>query len=164
MSTNVDNSFALQCKNNQGGVTEIYLFPFTQLSRSAVEFNQQLIDDFPDTDIVKYEVLGSTFNESSKIAQGGVEWNQTVSFRAPRLTSLSELYKLTLKDYCVIIRDRNGLYRMIGLWNGATANVTDTTGSSKNSFQGYNVTLTAKEDNQAYFITETRFNEFFTIL
>ena len=164
MSTNVDNGIARQCKNNQGGLQEVYVFPFTQLSRSQVEVTNQSITDFPDTDIVKYEIFGASFNENSKIAQGGVEWSQTVSFKAHRLAETSELYKLTLKDYCVLIRDRNGLYRIIGVWNGATANVTSTSGADKSSFQGYNVSFQAKEDNQAYFISATKFNEFFTIL
>jgi len=166
--TNIENSIGLQCKNNQGGVAELYLFPFTQLSRSDVEYlssNDQTINDFPDTDVVQINIFGASFSESSKIAQGGVEWTQTVSFRVHELYLTRELHKLTYKDYCAVIRDRNGLYRIIGIWNGATANVTSTTGTNKNSFQGYTVTLTAKEDNQAYYIAnQTKFNEFFTIL
>ena len=164
MSTNVDTGIDRQCKNNQGGLIDVYVFPFTQLSRSDVELTAQSITDFPDTDIVKYEIFGASFNENSKIAQGGVEWTQTVSFKAHRLAETSELHKLTYKDYCVLIRDRNGLYRVVGLWNGATAKVTSTSGSDKGSFQGYNVSFEAKEDNQAYFISATKFNEFFTIL
>ena len=59
---------------------------------------------------------------------------------------------LTSKDYRAIFIDRVGNIRILGLYNGCEATVTDTTGGDKTSANSYQITITAKEDNQAYYM------------
>ena len=50
--------------------------------------------------------------------------------------------------------DEAGVIRILGLWNGLTTTITNETGSDKPSMNGYKLTMTGKEDNQAYFIED----------
>ena len=72
----------------------------------------------------EYEATGMSFNENAKIANGGVEWSQSLSFKIPVIDRTTEVDKLNYKDYCVIFRDRQNVLRLMGLWNGATIETT----------------------------------------
>ena len=52
----------------------------------------------------------------------------------------------------------------MGLWNGATIETSNATGTDKASFMGYDVKVSAKETRQAQFITPVVFNNIFTII
>ena len=56
------------------------------------------------------------------------------------------------QDYCAIFLDRNGNYRIIGVWNGGEVTVNATTGGEKSGMNGSTVSLKARENNQAYFL------------
>ena len=79
-------------------------------------------------------------------------WTQTLNLELLKTYEGSEAYKLVNKDYRAIFIDRVGNIRILGLYNGCEATVTDTTGSDKSSANSYQITITAKEDNQAYYI------------
>lgn len=140
------------CKNLQGGIDAIYLFPFVKYSRSQIKTLGQKLVQFPTTFIYTYFSQVSDFSENTSIERGNVTWTQTLNFELLKTYEGSEAYKLVNKDYRAIFIDRVGNIRIIGLYNGCEATVTDTTGSDKSSANSYQITITAKEDNQAYYI------------
>tara|TARA_R110000823_G_scaffold167851_1_gene299848 strand:+ start:1408 stop:2682 length:1275 start_codon:yes stop_codon:yes gene_type:complete len=141
------------CKTHQGGIDKVYLFPFVKYSRSQIEINGVFLNEFPVTEVFDFDVVNEAYTESSNNDSGGVFYSQNLSFDIPVTTPKSEAYKLVKKDYRAIILDRLGNYRILGLYNGLEASLTNSTGSNKKSLNGYKVTLKGKEENQAHFLT-----------
>lgn len=166
----IDKGFKQVCKTQQGGIDKVYLFPYVKYGVSDVTFggssrvnnpDAQNITSFPNTTIYEYEAVNISYTENAKITGGGVEWSQDLSFTLPASFEALNAFKLMYKDYCAIILDRNGNYRIIGLWNGGEVAINAGTRGSKNAMNGSTVTLKAREDNQAYFLNN--FKTDFTI-
>jgi len=149
-------------KAYQGGIDKVYLFPFVKLNRSQIETDGVYLDGFPVTEVFYYDAVNESYSETSNNDSGGVFYSQSLSFDIPVTTPQSEAYKLVKKDYRAIILDRLGNYRILGLYNGLEASLTNETGSNKNSLNGYRVSFKGKEENQAYFLNNfnTDFNVF----
>lgn len=142
------------CKTHQGGVDKVYLFPFVKLNRSQIETDGVYLEEFPVTEVFYYDAVNESYSETSNNDSGGVFYSQSLSFDIPVTTPQSEAYKLVKIDYRAIILDRLGNYRILGLYNGLEASLTNETGSNKNSLNGYRVSFKGKEENQAYFLTD----------
>ena len=158
---NIDKGFKQVCKTQQGGIDKVYLFPYVKYGVSDVTFggssrvnnpDAQNITSFPNTTIYEYEAVNISYTENAKITGGGIEWSQDLSFTLPASFEALNAFKLMYKDYCAIILDRNGNYRIIGLWNGGEVSISAGTRGSKNAMNGSTVSLKAREDNQAYFL------------
>jgi hypothetical protein len=148
----ISNDILKLCKDLQGGIDTVYLFPYVKYNRKQITISGQKVTVFPSTDIYKVKSTSSSFNETTEFEGGAEFWNQSLTLQFPKTTVLSEIYKLTRAFYRAIYVDRIGNIRILGLWNGLEANITNETGSEKESLNGYRVTLTGKEDNQAYWI------------
>jgi len=151
------------CKENQGGIETLYIFPYTKYSRSQISLLDETLVGFPDTDVFEYKAQGISFSENAKITTGGVEWSQSLSFKIPVLDRDTEINKLNYMDYCVIFKDRQNNLRIIGLFNGATIETSSTTGGDKGAFSGYDVKVSAKETKQSQYILAQFFGNTFTI-
>ncbi len=170
MSYLIQKGYKEDCKNFQGGVDKVYLFPYVKYGVSDITFggsskvnnpNAQNITRFPSTTIYEYEAVNITFTENATITSGGIEWAQDLSFTLPRSFEALNAFKLMYQDYSAIILDRNGNYRLIGLWNGGEVTINAGTGGEKNAMNGSTISLKAREDNQAYFLNN--FDADFTI-
>jgi len=170
MSYLIQKGYKEDCKNFQGGVDKVYLFPYVKYGVSDITFggsskannpNAQNITSFPSTTIYEYEAVNISYTENATITSGGIEWAQDLSFTLPRSFEALNAFKLMYQDYCAIILDRNGNYRLIGLWNGGEVTINAGTGGEKNAMNGSTISLKAREDNQAYFLNN--FNTDFTI-
>ena len=166
----IQRGYTESCKDFQGGIDKLYLFPYIKYGVSDVLFggfskgrnpDAQDITQFPQTTIYEYEAVNISYSENASVTSGGVEWSQDLSFTIPRSFVDLNIYKLMRQDYCAIILDRNGNYRIIGLWNGGEVTISAGTGGEKSAMNGSTVTLKAREDNQAYFLSN--FNTDFTI-
>lgn len=170
MSYLIQKGYKEECKNFQGGVDKVYLFPYVKYGVSDITFgggskvnnpNAQNITSFPSTTIYEYEAVNISYTENATITSGGIEWAQDLSFTLPRSFEALNAFKLMYQDYCAIILDRNGNYRLIGLWNGGEVTINAGTGGEKNAMNGSTISLKAREDNQAYFLNN--FDADFTI-
>ena len=161
-SNEISKAVGKTCSDRQGGVSKLYLFPYIKYSKSLNLVQDQEVITFPSTVVYEYEAEGISFSESTSLKNGGVEWTQKLDFTVTEANVSSEVYKLLNKDYSAIILDRNGNYRFIGMRNGAETSVKASTGTSKSDLNGYNVSLTAKEDNQAYYVPS--FDSLFTVV
>jgi len=159
----ITTSLDKPCKENQGGIETLYIFPYTKYSRAQISLLDETLVDFPNTDVFEYKAQGISFSEDAKITDGGVEWSQSLSFKIPVLDRDSEINKLNYMDYCIIFKDRQKNLRIIGLFNGATIETSSTTGGDKGAFSGYDVKVNAKETRQAQYILAAFFNSTFTI-
>ncbi len=166
----IQKGYKEDCKNFQGGIDKVYLFPYVKYGVSDIAFrgntkvndpNAQSISRFPDTTIFEYEAVNISYTENATTTNGGIEWAQDLSFTLPRSFEALNAFKLMYQDYCAIILDRNGNYRLIGLWNGGEVTINAGTGGEKNAMNGSTISLKAREDNQAYFLTN--FDTDFTI-
>lgn len=141
-------------KTLQGGIDKVYLFPYVKYSRSQIVLSEQTLASFPATTVYEWAGINPTFNETTEIIGGDVAFNQTLSFDIPKMYEAQEVFKLVKQYYRAIYKDRLGNIRILGLYNGCDAQITQESGSGKSSLNGYKITLTAKEDNQAYYLAD----------
>ena len=160
ITCNITKAISKTCKNRQGGISKLYLFPYVKHSKSLNLTIDQEVVTFPFTNAYLYEAQNIAFTESTSIQNGGIEWTQKLDFTIPEADENSEVYRLANKDYSAVILDRNGKYRFIGMRNGGEVTVNAVSGTLRGEMNGFNISLTAKEDNQAYYIPnfETIFN------
>ena len=160
ITCNITKAISKTCKNRQGGISKLYLFPYVKHSKSLNLTIDQEVVTFPFTNAFLYEAQNIAFTESTSIQNGGIEWTQKLDFTIPEADENSEVYRLANKDYSAVILDRNGKYRFIGMRNGGEVTVNSVSGTLRGEMNGYSVSITAKEDNQAYYIPdfETIFN------
>lgn len=150
------------CNDRQGGISKLYLFAYVKYSKSLNLVQDQEVVTFPLTDAFEYEAENISFSESTSVVNGGIEWSQSLNFTITESNELSEVYKLANQDYSAVILDRNGNYRFIGMRNGGEVTVKSTSGVSKSDMNGYSISLSAKEDNQAYYVPN--FNTLFNVV
>ena len=162
LTNNITKAIGRSSKNNQGGVSKLYLFPYVKYSKSQNLTDGQEVTTFPATVAYLYEAENVSFTESTSVKNGGVEWTQKLSFTITKSDSSSEIYRLVKKDYSAVILDRNGNYRFIGMRNGSEVTINSVSGTGIGDLNGYNVSLTAREDNQAYYVPT--FESLFTIV
>ena len=160
ITCNITKAISKTCKNRQGGISKLYLFPYVKHSKSLNLTLDQEVVTFPFTNAFLYEAQNIVFTESTSIQNGGIEWTQKLDFTIPEADENSEVYKLANKDYSAVVLDRNGKYRFIGMRNGGEVTVNAVSGTLRSDMNGFNISLNAKEDNQAYYIPtfETIFN------
>ena len=150
----ITKAVARPCNNRQGGIAKLWLFAYVKYSKSLNLVKDQKVVTFPLTNAYQYEAQNISFSESTALQNGGVEWTQKLNFTITESSELSEVYKLPNQDYSAVVLDRNGKYRFIGMRNGGEVTVSATSGTSRGEMNGYNVSITAKEDNQAYYIPD----------
>jgi len=152
-----------KCKDNLGGVSEIYLFPYVQYSRSQIVTSGNTLVTFPSTNIYKFYSNGSpNANESQQEESGGKFFNQSISLELQGANESENISKLLRKDYRLIFKDRNGLYRIFGLYVGLEAEQLNyNTGSSKSDFNGFKIDFSGKEEKQSSFINNLEEAGFF---
>jgi len=139
-------------KSLVGGIDRVYLFPYIKYSRSQIVLNEQILTSFPASVVYSWSGINPTFNETTEIVGGDVAWNQSLSFEIPKMYAEQEIYKLVEQYYRAIYIDKLGNIRILGLYNGLDSQLTQESGSDKASLNGYRVTMTGKEDNQAYYL------------
>ena len=150
----ITKAVARPCNNRQGGIAKLWLFAYVKYSKSLNLVQDQKVVTFPLTNAYQYEAQNISFSESTALQNGGVEWTQKLNFTITESSELSEVYKLPNQDYSAVVLDRNGKYRFIGMRNGGEVTVNSVSGTSRGDLNGYNISITAKEDNQAYYIPD----------
>ncbi len=154
MSCSITEHILRGCKDLQGGIGTVYLFPFVKYSRSQIVLTDQTLTTFPSTTIYDWYSNATNFSETTSFEGGSVVYDQNLTIQIPKTIVTSEVYKLVKQDYRVIFIDRLGNIRILGLFNGLECQITNETGQERADFNGYKVTFTGKEDNQAYFLDD----------
>jgi hypothetical protein len=163
MVSTVLNGYNRKCKDSLAGISEIYLFPYVQYSRSQIIVTGNVLGTFPNTTIYKFYANGNpNANEAQEEDAGGKFYNQSIALELQGANQSENISKLLRKDYRLIFRDRNGLYRIFGLYTGLEAEALNyTTGGGKSDFNGFNINFTGREEYQSFFITDLEDAGFF---
>jgi hypothetical protein len=145
MACDITQGRAKACKQNVGGQSHLYLFnyvedPFTLLNGEATAINVSL------TTVYDYilEGDGNTLVENmvSDVNTGVSVNTQTITtvLRKQDAASSAEFNLLVYGDAQAVVRDRNGVYHVIGYDDGCNWSVEATTGGAKTDANGYTLT------------------------
>ena len=133
------------CKQNLGGLGELYLFnfvqdPFTIVSGVVTAINPLL------TVVYKYEIEGDGNNVAESLVPDrntGTSVNtQTTTIVLKKIDATTSL-QLNLLAYSfpmAVVKDRNGVFHAIGIDDGIDFTVAQTTGGAKTELNGYTLT------------------------
>ena len=150
----LNSGIGKSCKESQGGYDIIYLFSWVKYARSQIVIDGHKLTSFPTTTIYEFNVYNAVFDESQSTDDGGKSFTQNISYDLPRIELNPEFTKLVNDDYRAIVKDRNGFYRIVGLYNGLISQLNQNTGDSKNSFNGYKIQMEGMEILSALFIDD----------
>lgn len=152
----ITQGYKRKCKDNQGGISKVYLFPYVKYRKSEIITQDLTIISFPTTTLFEFSVLdGASLSQNMTSDDGGKYYNQSISLQFARIKDTVLFEKLLKKDYRIIIQDNNGKYRLMGAYNGVEAtSVTTETGGSKSDFNGVKVDFEAKEIKESLFIED----------
>lgn len=140
------------CKDSIGGTSILYLFnyledAFTIAAGAATAMNIALTTAFA------YELVGdgSSFTENpvSDRQTGTVTNTQTITAVLHKIdaATAAEL-NLVAKSYPIaVIKDRNGIFHLVGQTDGIDFSIESTTGSAKSDLNGFTLTGTSVEQN-----------------
>lgn len=144
------------CKDSQGGIDRLWVFPYQDYPRRLIRTEDNVLVQFPATTIYQFDAFGEvTPVQKQQENDGGKYYDQAITFQIPGLVDTPQLEKLMRKDYRIIFRDRNGRMRLMGAYNGLTADrIQFETGGAKNSFYGATLDFTGKELREALFIND----------
>jgi hypothetical protein len=144
----------IECANSNGGNTEIYLLPFVKYNRSQIKYEGNYITEFPYSAIFLLESPLVSFSENISHEDGGVEFNQSVSFQLNKILDTDNYIGFAAVDWRIIAKDSNGNYRMIGTHTGLKGKYTKETGGDKPDFNGFKFTFETKEEKTAGFLQD----------
>lgn len=155
MNCDINRGIGRECKDGQGGADKVWVFSWIPrtLSQVIIDAKDRLIS-YPLTVVYPVECESISFNEQVARDAGAVRFDQTLSFEVPRVGWDRDIAKWTKKRVVAIFRDRNGQLRISGLWNGLEVGYSDQTGQGKSDRNGYIMTLTGQERDQAYFLLD----------
>ena len=150
----ITSGYTRKCKNSQGGISEVYLFPYVEYSRSQIVTSGNVLTTFPSTTIYKFYCNNQpNATETQETDAGGKYYNQSIGFEFESKDDTENILKLLKKDYRIIFKDRNGLFRIFGLFTGLTCDsINYTTGNAKSDFNGFKLDFKGKEEKQSFFI------------
>lgn len=149
------NGYNRKCKDSVGGVNTIWLLKYIKYRRSQIVTDGNFLIEFPESFIYKFESLANpNFSETQETDAGGKFYNQSISltFNTTDFFDVEEYESLFFR---ILIRDNNGLYRILGLYNGLESGTIDyTTGSGKLDLNGLKIDFSGREEKPAFFITD----------
>ena len=152
MSVILEN-YDRKCKVTQGKIKRVYLMPFLTYSRALIKDFQMSLTEYPAGQLIyQFEVDGS-YTQSSNSDQGAIFFDQTVIIKLSEVYDTLDIHDLLNTDYRIIVETYNDQLIMFGVRNGLTAKTTNSSGSSKNEFNGFDVTFTGKEEKSALLIS-----------
>lgn len=138
------------------GIKRVYLFKYVQYANTQiVGVKGSTLTSFPGTAIYGYECNGANFNEDITNDENGVKISQSLSFTLLKQDYLStkSLQEIMQLDLRYIVEYNDGRFRIGGLFKGAR--ITElklVSGGSKNSLNGYNLTISSEEEYLGAFI------------
>lgn len=157
-----------QCKNFQGGLDTLYIFEwakdnFTVSTALAVT---AILDPFKDVYEFVIEGDANIFsqNKVSDRNTGATVNTETLTFSLKGIdaTTTAILNKLSEGYYSAVVKDRNGIYHVVGLDDGIDFTITELTGGAKTDKNGYDIVGTATNKNLAPTIAGATLTSFLT--
>ena len=151
-----------QCKVNTGGIRNFYFVNYDNTLLSGATLSGDEITALAGaTACFKYELHGdgNSYDEENNVSieNGTSFWEGTGTFvlKVQDAATQAELKLASFGRPHVIVEDYNGKFRLVGAEHGCQVSVGTATGGAMGDLNGYNITVTARETNPAYFIASS---------
>ena len=159
------NGIAADCQTNVGGVREVYIANYGDVTAIEVDDSSNMIKTITMADTAKFKKYAFKKNTSSMTSTlnvdpaNGVNFVQTdlsLVFAKQETVKRMEIAKLSLGELRVIVLDANGKYWFLGQeeFVSATAGTAET-GTNRQDGNRYTITLTDYSSSYPYEVTPT---------
>ena len=159
------NGIAADCQTNVGGVREVYIANYSDVTAIEVDDSSNMIKTITMADTAKFKKYAFKKNTSSMTSTlnvdpaNGVNFVQTdlaLVFAKQETVKRMEIAKLSLGELRVIVLDANGKYWFLGQeeFVSATAGTAET-GTNRTDGNRYSITLTDYSSSYPYEVTPT---------
>lgn len=146
------SGIAAACETNVGGIREVYIARYEDVSAVEVDETSNMIDTITMASTAKFHKYSFKKNTGSMTSTlnvdpaNGINFVQTdlvLSFAKQETTKRMEIAKLSLGELAVIVLDSNGKYWYLGEeeFVSATAGTAET-GTNRTDGNRYSITLT----------------------
>lgn len=157
MSCALTIDYSLGCADSQGGTEKVYFTTADNVTATASDSSGEItgitMSSGTQFFIYEQEMGVSVFDEAGQRSRenGTSFYQQTGTVVINKITKnvRFELNKMQKGLWKVIAKDKNGIYRMFGLNNGMIASINTSTGTAQGDRNGYVITLTGGEGDQA---------------
>ncbi len=154
MSCALTQGYTLDCRDNVGGVREIYITELSNMTAPTVTSGTvTAITMQTGSQFWKYQLEKETATLIEHIqtsdANGTVYFEQDLDFTIRKLQAAwrNEIKSIAQNRLAIIVLDRNGLYWLCGMNNGLELQNSDTaTGKGMGDFNGYHLKFKGKEE------------------
>ena len=159
------NGIAADCQTNVGGVREIYIANYDDVTTVEIDEVSNMIKTITMADSAKFKKYAFKKNTSSMTSTlnvdpaNGINFVQTdltVVFAKQETVKRMEIAKLSLGELRVIVLDANGKYWFLGQeeFVSATAGTAET-GTNRSDGNKYSITLTDYSASYPYEVDPT---------
>ena len=159
------NGIAADCQTNVGGVREVYIANYGDVSAVTLDETSNMIKTITMTDSAKFKKYSFKKNTSSMTSTlnvdpaNGINFVQTdlsLVFAKQETVKRMEIAKLSLGELRVIVLDANGKYWFLGKeeFVSATAGTAET-GTNRTDGNKYTITLTDYSASYPYEVDPT---------
>jgi len=148
--------YGKQCKDTIGRLKRVFLAEFVDYDESQLIKIDGELYRFIVTIFYPYECDGN-YNQNTGMEGGDYYWDQEVSIRLPKVYGSINPVVYTRVKYRIIAETNNGLFLMLGVMNGMTCEISNTSGTDKPEFNGFELKFKGKEDEAAILIPESGF-------
>ena len=159
------NGIAADCQTNVGGVREVYIANYSDVTAIEVDDSSNMIKTITMADSAKFKKYAFKKNTSSMTSTlnvdpaNGVNFVQTdlsLVFAKQETVKRMEIAKLSLGELRIIVLDANGKYWFLGQeeFVSATAGTAET-GTNRQDGNRYTITLTDYSSSYPYEVTPT---------
>lgn len=164
MACNTLSAFALGCKDNSGGIREVYIGKFekNQTYVLGTSSNTDMIESFTGTTASFHffeqsrDTASATDNGEGNIQNHTTTFTPTLTITVPKMTAAlqSAVKTLIQGKWRIIYLDNNGRYFYLGDKNGLDVLTSNGgAGQTMDSLNGYTITFEGKEQNPAIEVT-----------
>ena len=146
------NGIAADCQTNVGGVREIYIANYDDVTTVEVDETSNMIKTITMADTAKFKKyvfkkntssMTSTLNVDPANGINFVQTDLTVVFAKQETVKRMEIAKLSLGELRVIVLDANGKYWFLGQEEFVSSTAgTAVTGTKRSDGNKYSITLT----------------------
>ena len=159
------NGIAADCQTNVGGVREVYIANYDDVSAVTLDETSNMIKTITMADTAKFKKYAFKKNTSSMTSTlnvdpaNGVNFVQTdltVVFAKQETVKRMEIAKLSLGELRVIVLDANGKYWFLGKEEFVSATSgTAETGTNRQDGNRYSIVLTDYSSSYPYEVDPT---------
>lgn len=156
MSCNLTSGFLLTCNDAVGGIKNIYLINHESVTNVAVSAGEMTTANGTVYQYQPNKNTGSvTFNPTVSLENGTVFYTHQLQFTLGKLSveKRNELEILAKAKVMVFVEMNDGQTMVLGYGTGAFMTAgTFQSGATFGDLQGYQITITADEQNQPLFL------------